>query len=983
MLARRPTFEKVVLSAVRCRGVSLHLRATDAPAAATAPPPRRERSARAPSSSDGAVGFFFHRSSRAAAFPSSVEALAAEDLFIPFIFIMPSARELETVACMEAARAERDRGGTTQKKCKHPANVEFALFFYKLQHAAQQRGVDAGGHVSNQWAMALGRIATAVTKLPHRIRSLEDANAVTGVGERTLPLFRKYLETYPPDPPTQLELQAEKLAAHAKEAAKAVEAERRKEARAENARRKKRLAAEMEMDEQRARGARATSQNGGGDDDARRATAGHAAGSRGGVHSDRMGDDDDDDDVVVLDDSPRSTGGGTESAPEPWTAGTSHQQRQRQHAAAAAEAAEAEAEAEAEAPPAKRARRATKKTAPWEPGYRTAAFALLATLHRLELQGHGIVTKKQLQDEAEQSGLSSQGIYPRGDSGAANAAPNYRQGEKRFMQYSGWSCFQKQLAQAPRGYDTPLVMTWSNPMKIQLTATGRALAAKMHAAAEARGDCTCGLITAEDIVRLTADADLTEAPPPPAAATRSVTERGVTGRGVQGRPPKTGSGVASDSSTGGHEGGAGVTGEERRPSAAMLAARAAIARARQAAAAEAAMDNGASDACPVEIEVDDRHVFAVPSPAAPVRLCTESQSPATQQWTATPLARAACQNPVKESRLSALGAASSSPPRMPPLLLGERFGDVYDVVLVVDNREQFGRGGGIAAGGGQRNKTELTEELVRRLCEGKNIRGETGRLEAGDAVWVARRRGSEAGAVGDADAGDYVLDVVVERKRLDDLKSSIHDDRYRQQKFFLKRSGLRQLVYLVEGSVRDFEASGVAEHSIKAIKSATVQTEIYDGFQVVRAMNRKEVFDLYGHLTAAITERYANLTAADGAMASGSTDGVDPEPLVPPTLDEYNTRVKNVKRSLATLKTVWGTMLMQVDGLGPDIAQAIIDVYPTPAALHSAYVICGGGKAAAALLADLRTSRTRSVGKTVSERVYTSLFGGSLTPIAQ
>ena len=38
--------------------------------------------------------------------------------------------------------------------------------------------VDAGGHGSNQWAMALGRIASAVTKLPHRIRSLEDANAM-------------------------------------------------------------------------------------------------------------------------------------------------------------------------------------------------------------------------------------------------------------------------------------------------------------------------------------------------------------------------------------------------------------------------------------------------------------------------------------------------------------------------------------------------------------------------------------------------------------------------------------------------------------------------------------------------------------------------------------------------------------------------------------------------------------------------------------
>ena len=60
------------------------------------------------------------------------------------------------------------------------------------------------------------------------------------------------------------------------------------------------------------------------------------------------------------------------------------------------------------------------------PGYKTAAFALIVTLHRLELQGETIIKKKQLMDEAEESGLSVQGIYPRGDSGAANMAAGGR-----------------------------------------------------------------------------------------------------------------------------------------------------------------------------------------------------------------------------------------------------------------------------------------------------------------------------------------------------------------------------------------------------------------------------------------------------------------------------------------------------------------------------------------------------------------------------
>ena len=142
-------------------------------------------------------------------------------------------------------------------------------------------------------------------------------------------------------------------------------------------------------------------------------------------------------------------------------------------------------------------------------------------------------------------------------------------------------------------------------------------------------------------------------------------------------------------------------------------------------------------------------------------------------------------------------------------------------------------------------------------------------------------------------------------------------------------------------------------------------------------------------MTAAVAEKFAHLTSADGARAADDSSTMpgedpehDPEPLKLPTLAAYNLRVKNTKRSLSTLKTVWGTMLMQVSGLGPEMAQAIIDEYPTPSALNAAYWRCGGGKQAAGLLAGLHTSRTHTVGKVVSEKVYSSLFGHSLTPLA-
>ena len=76
-------------------------------------------------------------------------------------------------------------------------------------------------------------------------------------------------------------------------------------------------------------------------------------------------------------------------------------------------------------------------------------------------------------------------------------ACGYRGGPQ--FKYSGWSCFNKYFVQAPKGHAAPMVSTWSNPMLIRMTQEGRAVGARMHAAAEERGDCHCGLMSPQDI----------------------------------------------------------------------------------------------------------------------------------------------------------------------------------------------------------------------------------------------------------------------------------------------------------------------------------------------------------------------------------------------------------------------------------------------------------------------------------------------------
>lgn len=56
---------------------------------------------------------------------------------------------------------------------------------------------------------------------------------------------------------------------------------------------------------------------------------------------------------------------------------------------------------------------------------------------------------------------------------------------------------------------------------------------------------------------------------------------------------------------------------------------------------------------------------------------------------------------------------------------------------------------------------------------------------------------------------EYVLDYVLERKRVDDLYGSIKGGRYDKQKWYMHKCGLRSLIYLVEGDPDTLEETGV------------------------------------------------------------------------------------------------------------------------------------------------------------------------------
>lgn len=294
--------------------------------------------------------------------------------------------------------------------------------------------------------------------------------------------------------------------------------------------------------------------------------------------------------------------------------------------------------------------------------------------------------------------------------------------------------------------------------------------------------------------------------------------------------------------------------------------------------------------------------------------------------------------------------------RLPPLPPGVPFGQEYDVVLLIDNREQFAHG---VAGG----RTEGAQEGLARLRQ-RGVAAELRMLCIGDALWIARSRRNPG--------VEYCLDFVVERKRLDDLESSIKDARYKQQKYFLKRCGLCHPVYLLEGEPSALGAiSGAgAEWRAKAVKTAMLSTEVADGFQVLRTADAHGTFDTYGQLTDALRALYATLAGPPAPAAAAAAAGAAPGERVCPSVAAFFATVAAVRREAKTARALWGLMLTQVPGVGGEVAEAVLWEHPTPAALRDAFAAAPGRDAARALLAPLRTSAVKSVGPVLSARIY-------------
>ena len=126
-------------------------------------------------------------------------------------------------------------------------------------------------------------------------------------------------------------------------------------------------------------------------------------------------------------------------------------------------------------------------------------------------------------------------------------------------------------------------------------------------------------------------------------------------------------------------------------------------------------------------------------------------------------------------------------------------------------------------------------------------------LELGDILWVAKVRDpallSRLGAEGD----EVLLDYIIERKRLDDLVSSIKDGRFHEQKFRLRKSGIKNVIYIIE------EISMNSDHFQKyeeAVQSAIAGTQVVEGYFIKKTQKMDDTIRYLVSMTKLLKQRY-------------------------------------------------------------------------------------------------------------------------------
>lgn len=179
--------------------------------------------------------------------------------------------------------------------------------------------------------------------------------------------------------------------------------------------------------------------------------------------------------------------------------------------------------------------------------------------------------------------------------------------------------------------------------------------------------------------------------------------------------------------------------------------------------------------------------------------------------------------------------ATFVPPTFQPIHLQP---GAFTVELILDNREIRSR----------EDRGYIEKELI-----SKGIRPTVRALPLGDFFWVAKCTDPQLLSRHGEEGTEIALDYIIERKRLDDLISSIKDGRFHEQKFRLRRSGVKNVVYLLEDIAIGQETRA---KYYDAVQSAIASTQLVNGYFMKRTRGIDDTIRYLTRMTRTLKELY-------------------------------------------------------------------------------------------------------------------------------
>jgi len=280
----------------------------------------------------------------------------------------------------------------------------------------------------------------------------------------------------------------------------------------------------------------------------------------------------------------------------------------------------------------------------------------------------------------------------------------------------------------------------------------------------------------------------------------------------------------------------------------------------------------------------------------------------------------------------------------------------FKIILCVDNCETTG------------GAPTLRRDLVEKHLKANGVPYDVRKLHVGDFLWIAQEVVHVTpGQLQVRKPKELVLDFVIERKRMDDLVSSIKDGRFHEQKFRLKSCGLKRPTYLIE-SFGPIDHFSLPESSIK---QAISNTQVVDGFSIKKTADQT---DTINYLT--IVSRYLAKAYEGRILISSSFSVYHDLPLevtekrgMLMKFDELNNASR--KNRGLTVSEVFAKMLLQLHGCTVEMAAAILELHPSVSSLITAFNNCDSQSERENVLSQIQYGkRGRTIGAPISRTLY-------------